>query len=209
MGTVLQRLIWNNISWSVYLRKYFWHLPIWVMWYLSSYAHWSSEGISWCCKWLNHHLSYICSYKEISLIICSGKEISLMVQNVFVLIFSIFFAIRWSKISSQSSPFKCSALKRVIWGKLIIILFHIIIIIICIFIINNHHHTTKTTQKYVFKRMLEPQRTHSIGSTLATCNINQTWPKKILSRFLLRLSGIQHFQAMSMGTFGPAAFNFS
>ena len=96
-------------------------------------------------------LSYICSYKEISLIICSGKEISLMVQNVFVLIFSIFFAIRWSKISSQSSPFKCSALKRVIWGKLIIILFHIIIIIICIFIINNHHHTTKCLKNMFLK----------------------------------------------------------
>ena len=96
-------------------------------------------------------LSYICSYKEISLIICSGKEISLMVQNVFVIIFSIFFAIRWSKISSQSSPFKCSALKRVIWGKLIIILFHIIIIIICIFIINNHHHTTKCLKNMFLK----------------------------------------------------------
>ena len=30
-------------------------------------------------------LSYICSYKEISLIICSCKEQSLMVQNVFVI----------------------------------------------------------------------------------------------------------------------------
>ena len=36
-------------------------------------------------------LSYICSYKEISLIICSCTEISLMVQNVFVIILSIFF----------------------------------------------------------------------------------------------------------------------
>ena len=36
----------KNISWSVYLRKYFWHLLIWVRWYLSSYAHCSSERIS-------------------------------------------------------------------------------------------------------------------------------------------------------------------
>ena len=163
------------ISWSVYLRKYFWHLLIKVKWYLSAYGHCSSERISLMlqmaqssfCLTSAHIKRYLWSsaYARKYLWWCKMS-------------FHNFFCNQVKQNIITKLAYQVSALKRVIWGKLIIILFHIIIIIICIFIINNHHHTTKCLKKYVFKRMLEPQRTHSIGSTLATCNINQTWPKK-------------------------------